>query len=124
MLSERRYSPTCWSDDETKALLEFLLLHRRSDKWPSTKDKVFRNGPAEFVELRGKGRVRRSGNELHVHVHNTLANKIERTQPSYPRQTSYPDKHLHVHTNTRHRDAQVSGLGQWVFMASQLSQVP
>jgi len=26
-----------WTDDETKALLEFLLLHRPEDKWPCTK---------------------------------------------------------------------------------------
>lgn len=61
VLSEKRHSPSFWSDDETKALLEFLLLHRPSDRWPSTKDKGFWDGAAEFVKLRGKGRIKRSG---------------------------------------------------------------
>ena len=57
ILSQR----TAWSDGETKALLEFLLLHRPGDKWPSTKNQQFWNSAAEFVELRGEGRIRRSG---------------------------------------------------------------
>ena len=50
-----------WTDDETKALLEFLLLHRPEDKWPCAKNKQFWESVAEFVHLRGNGRVRRSG---------------------------------------------------------------
>ena len=52
---------TTWTDDETRALLEFMLLYRPSDKWPATKNKQFWTSAAEFVELRGNGRIRRSG---------------------------------------------------------------
>ena len=62
--------PSCWSDEETKALLEFLLLHRPHDKWPSTKNPQFWQSTAEFVELRGKGRVRRSG--ICMYMYRTL----------------------------------------------------
>lgn len=53
--------PSTWTDRETIALLEFLLFHRPSDKWPSTKDTQFWKSAAEFVEVKGKGRMRRSG---------------------------------------------------------------
>ena len=53
--------PSSWSDEESKALLEFLLFHRPSDKWPSTKNQQFWGSAAEFVELRGRGKMRRSG---------------------------------------------------------------
>ena len=60
---------TTWTDDETRALLEFLLLYRPSDKWPATKNQQFWTSAAEFVELRGNGRMRRSGRSPAPHIH-------------------------------------------------------
>ncbi len=56
-----RISRGTWTDEETKALLEFLLLNRPEGTWTATKNEAFWSSAAEFVQQRGKGSVRRSG---------------------------------------------------------------
>ena len=50
-----------WSEEETKALLTFLLLNQPEDNWPVTKSQVFWFSASEFVQQVGKTSVRRSG---------------------------------------------------------------
>ena len=51
-----------WTDDETRALLKFVLLYGPSDKWPATKDPQLWARAADFVRNRGNGRTKHSGN--------------------------------------------------------------
>ena len=53
-----------WTDEETKALLTFLLLNRPEDSWPATKSEAFWSSAAEFVQQVGKRSVRRSGKSM------------------------------------------------------------
>lgn len=55
-----------WIDDETKSLLEFLLLHQQN-KWPVMKQEQFWVSTAEFVQLGGCRRVKHSGRLLMKH---------------------------------------------------------
>jgi len=51
-----------WSEEEVKALAEFVLFHTPGDMWPSHKQGAFWESAGEFVEQRVESSVvRRSG---------------------------------------------------------------
>ena len=51
-----------WSEEEVKALAEFILFHTPGDKWPSHKQETFWTGASKFVKHRVKSSaVCRSG---------------------------------------------------------------
>ena len=68
-LEPRRLANVCaednvkekWCDDEVKALIEFVLLHSSSEKWPSHKQAVFWNSAGQFVKERSGSSLSRSG---------------------------------------------------------------
>ena len=54
-----------WSEEEVKALAEFVLFHTPGDKWPSHKQNAFWTSASKFVEQRVESSVvRRSGMNL------------------------------------------------------------
>ena len=62
---ESSYSREKWSDEEVKALAEFVLFHTPGDKWPSLKQNAFWTSASEFVEQRVESSVvHRSGMNL------------------------------------------------------------
>ena len=50
-----------WSNDELKALIEFILFHPSGEQWPSHKQAVFWNRAGEFVKERSGSSLSRSG---------------------------------------------------------------
>lgn len=42
-----------WSEQEVKALVEFILFHGTGSKWPATKNDAFWSKAASFVKERG-----------------------------------------------------------------------
>ena len=50
-----------WSDLESSALVEFLLLHRSGDKWTCEKDIAFWEQAARHVKMRANYSFLRSG---------------------------------------------------------------
>lgn len=54
-------SHVVWTEEENKALLEFILLHKPEDKWPATKCTRFWGSAADYVMMRGKGTAKRTG---------------------------------------------------------------
>ena len=63
--SHSRYVPSsAWSLNETKALVEFLLLHNK--QWPSTTDPKFWDSASIFVRDRAGEAIVRTGKYTHV----------------------------------------------------------
>ena len=56
-----------WSDIEQSALVEFILLHKPGRSWPAEQDCKFWDAAAEYVAMRSKRDVLRSGIIMTVH---------------------------------------------------------
>ena len=50
-----------WSNEEIKALVEFILLHMMGDNWPSHRQDVFWRNAGAFVQDRAGSSLCRSG---------------------------------------------------------------
>ncbi len=69
-VNEREEPPASkepWIDEENLALVEFLLLHT-PEKWPTTKNALFWSSVSDFVMMRGKGEVKRSGRCMSMYI--------------------------------------------------------
>ena len=67
-LFEGPVSHAPWSEQEVKALVEFILFHTPGDNWPTTKNDHFWRNAAMFVKERSCANVLRTSKVvLHVH---------------------------------------------------------
>ena len=54
-----------WLGDEVKALVEFLLFHKKGDTWPCHKREAFWTGAASFVQIRAKTSHKRTSKQFY-----------------------------------------------------------
>ena len=57
-----------WSDLELGALVEFILLHRPGQRWPSDKDPRFWDSAGKYVSMRSESGVQRTGIKCNMHT--------------------------------------------------------
>ena len=113
--------PTCidtWSDEESKALVEFVLFHAQEGRWPTfPKSSKFWAEVAEYVQKRGGSDSKRTGKwiraeisslqddslslsgQVHCHITNTTPPTITQSSRSsdFSNSSTYSMKKQHMH---------------------------